>query len=221
MRMMTLRQDARAMRRRAGRAGGIGMALGLAALGLSGCGLWSDDEPVNYPEPTEIATGAPKAPRPAYERAVRAVATVDSLELGQMYRARLLTAHGMLPAPGWYGAELRPRNEGRPGRDGFLEYDFVAAPPELNGFDPAAPSTLPQALKVRADLSIPERDLAAAQGVRVYAQDGAAALRVAVTAPVDSGPRPAVSPDAFTSAPSPARQPAQSQSTFSRPKLAE
>ena len=180
--------------RRAMRAWGRpGAAAALAAgLALAGCS-WGDEDPAAEVTDAELPprNGAPGAPAgPIYE--MRPAASVESLEIGQIYRGRLLTAYGTAPATGWFRAELQPRNGGRLAPDGFLEFDLVAAPPELNGGAPGAPARLP----IRADRAIPASDLAGAQGVRVHAGATAVAMRVAVEAPATSqttGPRtPAV-----------------------------
>ncbi len=156
-----------------------------AALTLSGCG-WGEEEAPPADAGTPPAEGAPGPAGPSY--VYRPASSVESLEIGHTYRGRLLTAHGTAPATGWFRAALEPRNAGRPGPDGFLEFDLVAAPPELNGGEPGTPARLP----IRADRTIPAADLVGAQGVRVYAGGSAAALRVTVSptqASQTTGPR--------------------------------
>ncbi|MDF2232650.1 hypothetical protein P2H44_08805 [Albimonas sp. CAU 1670] len=166
------------------------LAFAAAALALSGCGLWEDEAAVADAPSAPPQSGAPgvEGPRLNYLPA----AGVESLEIGQIYRGRLLTAHGYAPATGWFRATLQPRNGGRPGPDGFLEYDLVGAPPELNGGEPGAPARQP----LRADLAIPSSALAGVQGVRVHAGGQAVAMRVSAASPEPSqttGPRtPAV-----------------------------
>ncbi|WP_092862445.1 hypothetical protein [Albimonas pacifica] len=147
-----------------------------AGLALAGCS-WGEEEQAPVEAQTPPQGGAPGPSGPVYEK--RPVASVESLEIGQIYRGRLLTAHGAAPATGWFHATLEPRNGSRLAPDGFLEFDLVAAPPELNGGEPGVPARLP----IRADRAIPTADLVGAQGVRVYAGATAAALRVSVSAP--------------------------------------
>lgn len=173
-------RDGAARRRRMGAA----PVLVVLAAALAGC------ETVNEYTPDvgfEVLGPSGNNPQPPAQLAPsqivkRNVAVVNSLEMGVMDRGRLLTAYGAAPATGWFRPELRARNAGRPGPDGFLEFDFVAAPPELNG-GAVPPVGTDLQRRVRADRPIADRDIAAAVGVRVYADGGAAAMRFAA-APV-------------------------------------
>ena len=157
------------------RRGTIGAALLAAA--LAGCGGADVGDSVRIgvlePSPQNRPVAAPTTPLE-----FRLVASVEDLNLGAMHRGRMLIAVGEAPATGWYRPQLRPRRGGAPAPDGFLEFDFVAAPPELNGGE-AGPVGTPAQRRLRAVAPIEPQALAGAVGVRVFADGGSAALRFA------------------------------------------
>ncbi len=140
----------------------------LAAAALAGCGSSASDY---MPRVSVLGTSdeledkAPEAPVAIANAVKRPVADITGLELGRMVRGRLLTAHGIAPAGGWFQPELRPLNDGRPAPDGFLEFEFMAAPPDLNG-GVGQPGLPVEQRLIRADRVI--RDSADAVGVRVF-----------------------------------------------------
>ncbi|MEO0680230.1 MAG: hypothetical protein AAF192_07425, partial [Pseudomonadota bacterium] len=107
-------------------------------------------------EPSTPAEAEPEAR--LVDAQLRPVSRVASLELGRMHRARLLVARGEAPRTGWFQPELRPRRDGAPGPDGFLEFDFIAAPPELNGGGEPSVGSAAQR-RIKAVRPIPEREL--------------------------------------------------------------
>lgn len=164
-------------RRRIG-ALGCGLIVGLAALSLAGCETIADNTPdVGFTVLEPSKKQEPQAPEVMTNAVKRPVAEVTSLEVGQMRKGRLLTAHGAAATPGWFQPALVPRGE-RPTPDGFLEFDFVAAPPELNGGAPM-PEGTPIQRSIRADRAVSNADLAGVSGLRVYAAGGVAAVRLA------------------------------------------
>ncbi|MGM0585811.1 MAG: hypothetical protein ACQEUZ_14300 [Pseudomonadota bacterium] len=163
------------MARRQRRAWSAAAAIG-AVLALAGCETVSDYTPEVEFRALESSRRAPEIPKAPEELIKRPVASVDSLELGALRRGRLLLVEGSAPATRWYKPELRPRHDGRPAPDGFLEFDLVAAPPELNAAEPG-PEGTPGQRRLRAARALSPAELAAAQGVRVYAAQGAQAVR--------------------------------------------
>lgn len=93
------------------------------------------------------------------------VERIQNLELGRLADGFMLTAFATAPGLGYYNPELRPRFGGRPGADGFLEYDFVVRPPEDPGRGTDAPIV---ARTVRADIPLSPGALRSALGVRVW-----------------------------------------------------
>jgi len=165
----------------------LSRALAAAALAaLAGCSTVSDAAP--EVEFEALAPSRPPEPQPEAriseaEIVRRPVASVDRLELGVTRDGRLLTAYGAAPTPGWFQALLRPRDDGRLAPDGFLEFDFLAAPPELNGADPEALPAgpgVPAQRAVRADRLLRGGAVQTAAGIRVFAASGPpAAIRLA------------------------------------------
>jgi hypothetical protein len=147
---------------------------GAAALALAGCESGTDYTPdLRVLEPSQPREPEMEMPE---EVVTRPVAEVLSVELGAMRRGRLLLVEGAAPATGWFLPRLQPRREGRPGPDGFLDFDFVAAPPALNG-GAESPRGTPAQRRLKAARPLTPEDLAGAVGVRVHAGGGAAARR--------------------------------------------
>lgn len=139
----------------------------LAAAVLAGCGSSASDY---VPRISVLAPSKPpeeKAPLVVADAVKRPVAQITGLELGRMVRGRLLTAYGIAPAGGWFQPELRPLNDGAPSPDGFLEFEFMAAPPDLNG-GVGQPGLPEEQRRIRADRMIRDSVAAGAVGVRVF-----------------------------------------------------
>ncbi|MEM1313564.1 MAG: hypothetical protein AAGI51_03360 [Pseudomonadota bacterium] len=109
------------------------------------------------------------------------VDTVDRLEVGRTRSGVLVAAFGSAVETGWFQPALRPLNAGEPGPDGFLEFEFVAAPPELNvveGEEQRPPLGTPEQRRVKGVRPVTASELTNAAGIRVFAARGApAALR--------------------------------------------
>ena len=130
-----------------------------ATLAAGGCGLFDGDD-------EEEAAAAQQA---VVEASYEPVEEVRQIEIGRTRNGLVITAYGLAPGPGYAAPELRPRREGRPGPDGFLDYDFVARAP-LN--PPATASASPRAREVRGDVLVEVRDLRGVTGIRIHADEG-------------------------------------------------
>ena len=173
-------RSVRAKGERAARGAAAAAALA-AALAATGCnstvGGGEGAEPAVRFRFLTASDEAPPPPARILNPELRAVARIERIELGRMHQARLLTAVGEAPVTGWFQPALAPRAGGRPGPDGFLEFDLVAAPPELNNVAPGPVGT-PAQRAVRADRILPDALVRSAVGVRVFAESGPpAALR--------------------------------------------
>ena len=97
------------------------------------------------------------------------ITAVRSVELGRTRDGFLITAQGTAPGLGYSLPVLRARRGGRPGTDGYVEFDFVAS-------EPAAGSNLPrgtsQARAMTAVQAVRVNDLRGAAGIRVLALTG-------------------------------------------------
>lgn len=111
------------------------------------------------------APAGPAAPVDRHEP----VAAVLAVEAGQAHRGLIVTATGAAQLQGYFRPELRLRNGGRPGPDGFIELDFVAIPPETTTLQPGDAATR----RLVAAQFLPSDLVAAARGVRVIAAGGA------------------------------------------------
>jgi hypothetical protein len=154
------------------------LALAGALLLLGGCGAFGDIQTLWGGE-----SRAEKAERQTAEAAVAAqvpVAVVNRLEVGRTRNGFLITAYGTAPGLGYSLPTLRPRREGRPGLDGYIEYDFVATEPPP-GFD--LPPGTARTRALRADLPVSADDLRPAAGIRVLALRGGAQLDFAPSPP--------------------------------------
>ncbi|MEM9960503.1 MAG: hypothetical protein AAF882_05605 [Pseudomonadota bacterium] len=127
-------------------------------LALPACSLFGGDE-------EEIAAEADAAVEPDGTRKVP-VTSVARIEVGRTRDGFVITAFGAAPTVGYGVPELRPRRDGQLGIDGFLDYDFVAAPPN-EGFE--LPAGSPRAQTIRADRQVPMVELEGAAGIRVHA----------------------------------------------------
>ena len=145
----------------------------LATLGLAAC---SDDSPVQL---EVLAPSVERVDEPQFNFGPvnrKPVLRVDRVEFGSLHDGVAVAAFGEAPAPQWFAARLQPRGDGLPAPDGFLEFDFVAAPPELNGAE-APPLGNPAQRQIRADRGLTREDMSGAVGVRVFAIAGVVAAR--------------------------------------------
>ncbi|MEM6440282.1 MAG: hypothetical protein AAF763_11400 [Pseudomonadota bacterium] len=162
------------------RAAALAAAFG-AALAASGCETISDNVDFEVLEPSQPE--APTPPARLVDAQLALIDSIESLEVGTTRNGVLLSAFGSAPRQGWFQPALRPLNDGLPGPDGFLDFEFVAAPPELNG-GAALPVGAPAQRRVKAVRPIPRRTLSGAAGLRVFAAQGPpAALRFAPADP--------------------------------------
>lgn len=126
----------------------------MAGVALTGCSWFSSEEPSGTPaEGQQQVQAVP-------------VSAVRSIEVGRSRDGIVVSAFGTAPGLGYGGARLIPRRDGKPNREGFLEFDFVAAPPDP-GFE--LPTGTLEARAIRADLAIEGRDLENVRGIRVFA----------------------------------------------------
>lgn len=113
------------------------LALSLAlALALSGCGIGKSKlNPFNWFHTEEVTTLDPKEGYPDVKTDPRElVAQVTALEIKPTQGGAIVSATGLPPTQGWWGAELLAENDGKP-VDGTITYRFVVAWP-----DPGAPA---------------------------------------------------------------------------------
>ena len=128
------------------------------ALALGGCSLFkSDDDKKAAAEPVApVVVATP-------------VATVRTIEIGTTRDGYVITAHGYAAGLGYGLPRLEPRREGKPGPDGYLDYDFVAEAP-----DPAL--NLGQGAlagrALRADVLVKAAELRGITGVRIHGAEG-------------------------------------------------
>ncbi|MEM6932516.1 MAG: hypothetical protein AAF526_02920 [Pseudomonadota bacterium] len=131
----------------------------VVAVALGGCGLFSDDEP----DPDlEVEQQLPNL-RPVPVQAVR------EIEIGRTRDGFVVTAYGTAPALGYALPQLRVRRDGKPGTDGFIDFDFVATPPKP-GLE--RPQGSISARSLRADILLERKDLRGSSGIRVHALSG-------------------------------------------------
>ena len=146
------------------------LALPLALmLALGGCssldvfGIWSDD----------AETGAADTPQ-GFEAAAVPVQAVRSLEIGRTRSGYMITAFGTAKGLGYGKPHLRPRRDGALGVEGFIDFDFVAFPPDP-AFDLGVGTIEARAL--RADLPVDADALRGARGIRVHGAAGGVQFR--------------------------------------------
>jgi len=134
-----------------------------AALALGGCSWFGSDD-AEEAAAEQVVTAERVAP----------VETVRDVEIGRTRNGYVITAHGLAPGLGYGVPELRPRRQGKPGSDGFIDFDFVAQAPDasLNLGTGAV-----EARSVRADLHVTERELRGAAGIRIHAVSGGLQMR--------------------------------------------
>ena len=136
----------------------VAAVIAAACLALAGCSMFGDDD-----EPA--AAGGEVAPAQLHVP----VDAVRHIEFGRTRDGIVITAIGVAPGLGYSMPELRARREGRPGPDGYLDFDFVARQP-----DPglALGEGTVQARTVRADLHLKISELQGARGLRVHGISG-------------------------------------------------
>lgn len=135
-----------------------------ASLALGGCSIFrSDDKKAEAAEAEQAAQAARFEP----------IETVRHVEIGRTRNGYVISAQGYAPGLGYGAPELRPRREGKPGPDGFIDYDFVARAPDP-GFN-LGEGTL-QARAIRADLQIEGPELRGATGIRIHGVKGGVQL---------------------------------------------
>ena len=154
-----------------------GVAL-VSLMALAGCG--GGDNSYEYSKGTTFdlntlwgeESASDRAQREEVERRVLTkvpVTAVRSVELGRTRDGFLITAQGTAPGLGYSLPALRARRGGRPGTDGYVEFDFVASEPAANANLPRGTS---QARAMTAVLAVKVRDLRGAAGIRVLALTG-------------------------------------------------
>jgi hypothetical protein len=129
-----------------------------AASVLGGCSRFDPDD-------EEPAAGEPAAVEARYEPVVEA----RDIEIGRTRNGLVITVIGLAPGAGYAAPELRPRRDGRPAPDGYLDFDFVArAPnPALN-----LGTGSERVRTVRADRHLSLEELRGAIGLRIHAAEG-------------------------------------------------
>ena len=127
-------------------------------LALGGCSIFDGDD-----EEDETATEQQVA-----EARYDPVVEVAHIEIGRTRDGLVITAFGLAPTLGYARPELRPRRDGRPGPEGYLDFDFVAQAPAT----PPAGSASERARLIRADHLLPIREIQGARGIRIHAAEG-------------------------------------------------
>ncbi len=118
------------------------------ALALSGCGGWGSKVlPWNWFGKQEVTSLEPKEGYPDVAEDPRElVAQVTSLEIKPTQGGAIVSASGLPPTQGWWGAELLAENDGKP-VDGVVSYRFVVAWPDP-GSPPSTRVLTPQSREV-------------------------------------------------------------------------
>ena len=129
-----------------------------ALLVLGGCGLFGGDD-------EEEQAAVQQQPAALYESVVE----VEDIEIGRTRDGLVITAIGLAPGVGYASPDLRPRRDGQPGPDGYLDFDFVARAPLT---PVAGGQNATRARLIRADHLIAIRDLRGARGIRIHAAEG-------------------------------------------------
>lgn len=141
------------------------------ALGLGACSIGSptDDIQTLWGGESKAEKAAKAAAAAKRERKVPMQA-VRSVEIGRTRDGILITANGTAPGLGYSLPVLQARRDGRPGKDGYIEYDLVASSPD-EGLN--LPRGTTRSRRIRADLPVSGTQLAGAKGIRVMALNGA------------------------------------------------
>lgn len=147
-------------------------ALGLVvALGACGSGGWSRLNPMTWfgDDATETIAPAGGWAGPVDGRAL--VPAVRDMEALRTPEGAILRARGVTETQGWWDAELRPVNNGRP-VDGALIYEFVLAAPRRPAGTGPEPSR-----SVTAAVKLSNADLAGVRRIVVRGAQNARSLR--------------------------------------------
>ncbi len=130
-----------------------------AVLVLGGCSLFGSDDDEEAAAAEQEQAAALYAP----------VEAVRHIEVGRTRNGYVITAHGIAPGLGYGAPELRARRQGKPGPDGFIDFDFVAQAPDPS-FNLGEGAV--EARAVRADLHVTASDLRGAVGIRSHGTSG-------------------------------------------------
>ncbi|MEM6421771.1 MAG: hypothetical protein AAF698_04210 [Pseudomonadota bacterium] len=133
-------------------------------LALGGCSLFGDDE---APEPDPNLGDVERVRLEPVDQILR-------VEIGQLTDGLVVTAFGLARSAGYARPTLSPRRQGRPGPDGFVEFDFQAQPPDPGLELPRGDARL---RRLRADRLLPGRVFEGAAGIRVFGLANASAIR--------------------------------------------
>lgn len=126
---------------------------------LSGCSMFGDDKSdgpgLLFGGDDEVVVQREPAP----------VQALRKIEIGRTRDGYSVTAFGTAPTTGYGAASLRARRAGAPADDGYLDFDFVAVPP-----DPALnmPQGTIDARAIRADARLTVRQTAEIRGLRIH-----------------------------------------------------
>lgn len=140
----------------------------LAAMAGCSTGTVLDDVDTLWGEPSSAEIEEAQT-RAAAREAKVPVQLVRSVELGRTRDGFLITAYGTAPGLGYALPGLRPRRDGAPAADGYIEYDFVAVAP-AEGLN--LPGGTTQSRAIRADLPVKLAEFQGARGLRILAQSG-------------------------------------------------
>ncbi|MEM1300020.1 MAG: hypothetical protein AAGH68_12165 [Pseudomonadota bacterium] len=140
----------------------------LAAMAGCSTGTLLDDVDTLWGAPSTAEIEEAEARAAAVEAKVP-VQLVRSVEMGRTRDGFLITAFGTAPGLGYALPALRPRRDGAPAADGYIEYDFVAVAP-AEGLNLPVGTT--QSRAIRADLPVTLAQLQGARGLRVLALNG-------------------------------------------------
>lgn len=111
----------------------VSLSLALAlALALAGCGGWKESRlnPSNWFGKEEVQTLEPATGYPDPKKDPRdLIAEVTELEVKPTQGGAIVSAAGITPTQGWWGASLLAENDGH-AVDGVMTYRFVVAWPD-------------------------------------------------------------------------------------------
>lgn len=136
------------------------------ALIASGCSLFGPS--------SKQKEQAAKAEQAKVEASYEPVVAVTQVEMGRTRNGLVITAYGLAPGVGYSMPELRPRRDGKPAPDGYIDYDFVARAP----LKPLAVQDASKSARtVRADRPVDFKDLRGTKGIRIHAAKGGMILK--------------------------------------------
>ena len=138
----------------------------VASLALTGCGAFGSDDDEKAEEAAAEAA--------AQAALIEPIEQVLAVEVGRTRNGYVISANGLAPGLGYSAPELRPRRDGRPGLDGFIDYDFtVQAPDPRRQLGQGTPS----ARRIQVRHQIKNDDLRGAIGLRVHGLRGGVQMR--------------------------------------------